>query len=61
MVMNKRQTEKERSAGACALSGANTEYEEEPHDYAPLISHRNSKAKLDSTRPGTSPKTRPLH
>ena len=59
--MNKRKTEKERSVGACALSGANTTYEEEPHDYTPLISHRNSKAKLDSVRTGSSPKTRPLY
>ena len=59
--MNIRQTEKERSVGASALAGANVEYEDEATDYSPLISHRNSKAKLDTVRTGTSPKTRPLY
>ena len=39
-------THKANSRMANALSGADTEYMEDPTDYPPVISHRTSKAKV---------------
>mgnify|MGYP003654893734 CR=1 FL=1 len=38
-------TNKERMNSMTRNSGAEVEYEEEPRDYQPMISHRNAKTK----------------
>jgi hypothetical protein len=57
--MNKR-TEKESKGIGTRVAGAEVQYEEEPRDYQPLISHRSAKTK-SQPKDERSQRRRPIY